>query len=134
MASDTENGDASRLAADDTEERAPNTFFNALVGAAVSVVLGFIPFSPILGGGVAGYLDGGDTQSGARVGALAGLLASIPFALLAVLALAFFIIVPEGGAVGLSLGLVAIVLVIVTYTVGLSVIGAILGVYLNNEV
>lgn len=134
MSPNTNDSNSSPSTTDDTEERAPNTYFNALIGASVSVILGFIPFSPLLGGGLAGYLDGGDTRSGARVGAMAGVLASIPFALLAVLGLALFIIVPEGGAIGLSIGLVAIVLIIVTYTVGLSVIGGVLGVYVNNEV
>lgn len=133
MSSDSEGRDSSLSTAEHTEERAPNTFFNALIGAAVSVILGFIPFSPLLGGGVAGYLEEGDTRSGARIGAIAGVLASIPFVLLIVLGLALFIL-PEGAAVGLSIGLVAIVLIVVTYTVGLSVIGGILGVYLNNEV
>lgn len=134
MSPNTNDSNSSPSTTDDTEERAPNTYFNALIGASVSVILGFIPFSPLLGGGLAGYLDGGDTRSGARVGAMAGVLASIPFALLAVLGLALFIIVPEGGAIGLSIGLVAIVLIIVIYTVGLSVIGGVLGVYVNNEV
>ena len=134
MSSDTEGRDSTPSTEADTEERAPNTFFNALIGAAVSVVLGFIPFSPILGGGVAGYLEGGDTRTGSRVGAISGVLASLPFALIAALGLAVFIIVPEGGAIRVSIGLVAIVLIIVLYTVGLSVIGGVLGVYLNNEV
>lgn len=37
-------------------EGTPNTLMNALIGAAVSIVLAFLPFSTVLGGGVAGYL------------------------------------------------------------------------------
>lgn len=36
-----------------------NTVLNAAIGAAVSVVLTVLPFSPVLGGAVAGYLERG---------------------------------------------------------------------------
>lgn len=41
-------------------------------------MLGFIPFSTVLGGGVAGYLEGGTYDDGAKAGAIAGLV-SFPF-------------------------------------------------------
>ncbi|SFR36455.1 DUF5518 domain-containing protein [Halogeometricum limi] len=134
MSSDIGTGDPSVSATEDGSERAPNTLFNALIGAAVAVVLGFVPFSPLLGGGVAGYLEGGDTRSGARIGAVSGVLAAIPFTLLAGVALALFVIVPEGGAVGLLVGVVAVVLVITFYSVALSTLGGVLGAYIEREV
>lgn len=63
-----------------------STFANAVIGGVVAVVLFFIPFSPVLGGGVAGYLQGRD---GLRVGALAGALASIPAVVLVFIGAAF---------------------------------------------
>jgi hypothetical protein len=53
----------------------------ATVGAVVAAVLSFVPLSPLLGGGVAGYLRSSD-GNGTRVGALAGLLVAIPAVLL----------------------------------------------------
>lgn len=60
MASDTTDSDPTPIDATSDGDHAPNTFLNALIGAAASVLLGFIPFSPILGGGIAGYLEGGE--------------------------------------------------------------------------
>lgn len=67
MDSEMNSRDSGTIEADRDEERSPNTFFNALIGAIVSVVLGFIPFSPVLGGGIAGYLEGGDSRDGAKL-------------------------------------------------------------------
>lgn len=115
------------------EERTPNTFFNALIGAVVSVVLGFIPFSPVLGGGIAGYLEGGDSGDGAKVGAISGVLAAIPLIAVVLLVSAIVIIAPEGGALGLSFLILVLVIGVVIYAAGLSVIGGVLGVYLKKE-
>jgi len=60
-----------------------DTLLNALLGGAVTilatVVLG--PASPVAGGGVAGYLQGGTSKDGAIVGAISGLIAFVPFLL-----------------------------------------------------
>ncbi|MFC6727016.1 DUF5518 domain-containing protein, partial [Halobium palmae] len=42
------------------EPTTSDRWVNALVGAVVTVVLSFLPFSPLAGGGVAGYLDARD--------------------------------------------------------------------------
>jgi heme/copper-type cytochrome/quinol oxidase subunit 4 len=108
----------------------------ALIGAVVSVVLSFIPFSPVLGGAVAGYLH---KREGARVGAIAGVLAAIPLALLVFLffgVFGFFAISP-GGGVGVPGGFILVLLVgmlvAALYTVALSALGGFLGVYLADE-
>lgn len=115
----------------ETQEQAPSTWLNALLGAAATVFLAFLPFSPILGGGVAGYLEGGDTATGGRVGALSGIIATIPLALLFVVFGGFFII----GAAGRGLVLLFFIGVVVAgfYTVALSVVGGVLGVYMKEE-
>ncbi|GAA0715342.1 hypothetical protein J2744_002137 [Halorubrum trapanicum] len=121
-----------------------DTLLNAVIGAVASVLLSFTGISPLLGGAVAGYLnsdgtaDGGD---GLRVGALSGFIASIPIVgllllLLVVLPfLGFFAFPIEIGlAVGgiFVLGAIA-VLGGVAYTVVLSALGGLLGVYLKEE-
>jgi hypothetical protein len=71
---------------------------DALVGAAVTVVLAIVPLAPAIGGVVAGYLH---REEGARVGALAGLFAAVPLGLLVgLLMVAFGFFVPLGPAPG----------------------------------
>jgi len=47
-----------------------NTLLNAVIGAVATIGLSFTGISPVLGGALAAYLDGGDTENGLRVGAL----------------------------------------------------------------
>jgi hypothetical protein len=44
------------------------TMLHALVGAVTAVVLSFVPFSPLLGGVVAGFLEGPDSRDGTVAG------------------------------------------------------------------
>jgi len=117
---------------------------HALIGAVVSVVFSFVPFSPVLGGGVAAYLNDADASDGVRIGALSGLMATVPLLLLGLLAFAIFGIFTvggpgmNGGGMALGLGglfvLVLVGVVAVAYTVGLSALGGYLGSYLVDEV
>lgn len=114
-----------------------STLVNALVGAAVTVVLSFVPFSSIVGGAVAGYLQRGDVGEGATVGAIAGFLAMIPWALFLFLAggvLAFGMMgaAPRGFLFG-GLGIVSILLFLGVYVIGLSVVGGVVGAYVAAE-
>jgi hypothetical protein len=59
-----------------------STAISALIGAVVTVVTSFVPFSPIVGGAVAAYLRRGGRREGARVGAISGLIAAIPIVLI----------------------------------------------------
>jgi hypothetical protein len=105
---------------------------NAVVGAVAAVVLGFVPFSPVLGGFVSGYLQRGPRSSDLTAGGLSGLLATLP--LVTVLLFTF------GGLAGASVDAVApgaalfvaavvagSVLFSVLFTVGLGVLGGYLG-------
>jgi len=113
---------------------------NGLIGGVAAIVLGFVPFSPVLGGAVAGYLEGPDTDGGLRVGVYAGLVAFVPFVLIGFLfggaLLAFAPMMgPRGGMAG-ALGLVGLLfvgLLVLLYTVGLSALGGILGAYVHRE-
>jgi len=112
-----------------------NTFVNALVGAAVTVLTVYVPFSPVLGGATAGYLQGGDLREGALTGALSGLLAGVPLGLLVTLGAVLSVIVPPAGSAA-ELFLIALAATLVAasfYTVALSVIGGVVGAYVVQE-
>ena len=125
----------------------PNTLVNAVLGGVVSVVLGFVPFSPVLGGAVAGYLQGEEPSQGLRVGAYAGLVAAIPlafvlFLLASILSFGIVAVDSTGGVAGPTAGgsplfalgvLGAVFLVTAVYTVGLSALGGYLGSYLKGR-
>lgn len=113
-----------------------NTLINAFIGAVVTVVFSFIPFSPVVGGAVAGYLE---KRDGIRVGAIAGGIAAIPLILLSFLlvgVLGFFGAFLNGG---IGVGILGIFVLFVmlsfslVYTVGLSALGGYIGVYLVDE-
>lgn len=53
----------------------------AMLGAIVSIAVSFIPFSTVIGGGVAGYLEGRESKRTVSVGGLAGFLPTLPVAL-----------------------------------------------------
>lgn len=116
---------------DDGSSRGWSTPINALVGGGVGIVLSFLPGSTFVGGAVAGYLEGGDGGDGLRVGALAGLVMLVPMVLFGLLAAATFL---GAGAPGGTGGLFFVVLAFgVLYTFGLSVVGAIVGGVLADE-
>lgn len=129
--------DVARMPSPGADERAPHTLLNALLGAVVAVVLSALPFSPVLGGVVAGYLEGGDYRSGATVGAIAGLLAFVPFVAIAALVLAVFAgtAFPAAGVgAALWVSVILILLVAAVYTIGLGAVGGVLGIYVRQEV
>ncbi|MFC7202602.1 DUF5518 domain-containing protein [Haloferax namakaokahaiae] len=114
--------------------------FSALVGAAVSVVVSFIPFSPILGGAVAGYLTGSDRDLALKSGALSGVFLSLVGLVIGAIVFLFFsffaIFAPSEVGLGLLgfavIGLFVFALTLL-YTVGLSALGGYLGAYLHEE-
>ena len=119
-----------------------DTLANGLIGAIVTVVtVSFIPFSPLLGGAVSGYLQGGETEEAIKVGVLSGLIALVPlFALLVFVGNIFLFILAVGatGPAGLISGLGFVVVVFVAlafllYVLCLSVVGGWLGNYLKRE-
>ncbi|SEA22271.1 hypothetical protein SAMN04488065_2329 [Haloplanus vescus] len=114
---------------------------NALLGAAVTVVLSFIPFSPVFGGVVAAYLDEADHAEGARLGAISGLIASVPLVLIGLLAFVVFGVFLGVADPGMAFGALGILLLLLVgggvtlaYTVGLSALGGYLGSYLVDEI
>lgn len=112
------------------------TLKHAVVGAVVSLVTFFLPFSPVIGGGVAGYLHGPDRTEGAKVGGLSGLLAAVPGAVVGTFVLSIFVIAGPGQRSGL---LVVFAFFLVVLLVGalyggvLGAAGGYVGAYLNEE-
>ena len=114
-----------------------DTLLNAVIGGIASIVLSFVPFSPVLGGAVAGYLHGGDRGTGVRIGVYAGVVAAIPLALLLFVAVAVFGVFamggrPGGGAILVVFFLFAAV-VVAGIIVGLSALGGWLGNYVKYD-
>lgn len=117
--------------------RSPNTGVNALVGGVFSILFGFVPFSPLFGGFVAGYLQEGDRNAALRTGAFAGLVALAPLVLVGGL---FALLATTGIAIGqprLSVVFMLVVLVAamlsIVYTVGLSAAGGYLGAIVAED-
>jgi hypothetical protein len=52
---------------------------HAVLGAVATAVLSFLPFSPVLGGGLAGYLERGESDRTVSAGTFAGFLPVLPF-------------------------------------------------------
>jgi len=106
---------------------------NAVFGAAITAVATpFVPFAPLLGGALSGYLDAGSTESGAKIGAISGAIALVPLLIVVPLLLFVLFLDPVFAAgVLLVVGFVAVFLV--AYTIGLGALGGILGVYIKEE-
>lgn len=77
MVSETSTADPTAVTDDGS-----STFVNAIIGAVAGIVLSFIPLSSLLGGAVAGYLQGGEKADGLRVGVIAGVIMLVPLMLI----------------------------------------------------
>ncbi|MCU4752542.1 DUF5518 domain-containing protein [Halobacteria archaeon AArc-curdl1] len=114
------------------------TWINAVVGAVITIGLSFTGFSPLLGGGVAGYLQAEPPASGAKIGAISGVIAAIPLFLIIVLGFVLFAAVPAGsggvpGGVELLVIFVVMLPMMLLWFVGLSAVGGYVGAYLHAE-
>ncbi|MHB9286375.1 DUF5518 domain-containing protein [Halobacteriales archaeon Cl-PHB] len=117
-----------------------DTLINSLIGAVVTAVLASaVPLAPILGGLVAGYLEGGTRDDGVRVGLYSGLIALLPLVFILVTVGTFFF-----GFVGMGHGTMGIpgagfafflfgFLFLTAYTIGLSAVGGWLGNYVHQD-
>ncbi|MFC7167549.1 DUF5518 domain-containing protein [Halospeciosus flavus] len=109
-----------------------DTFVNAVLGAVATVVLAFLPVSPVLGGALAGYLQNRGRSDGIRVGAISGALATVPLAFFGFVVVGLFFFGVEVGAVA-SVLFFAVFAGVFVYTVALSAIGGYAGVYFREE-
>ncbi|EMA23728.1 DUF5518 domain-containing protein [Haloarcula argentinensis] len=118
-----------------------DTFVNAVIGAVATALLsGFVPLAPLLGGGLAGYLEGGERADGVRVGFLSGVIglaiSLVFFVLVFVFLAAVLAIAPEALGVFGAMGLLVLVLGTLTtaaYFLGLSALGGWLGNYVKYD-
>ncbi|WP_137284118.1 DUF5518 domain-containing protein [Halorussus salinisoli] len=112
----------------------PNTLMNAVVGAIVTVVTApLLPFAAIVGGGVAGYLQRGDFAEGAKVGAIAGAIATVPAFLFAWAVVGFVLLGGDPLLALSSLFAIFLFVVVALYLVGAGALGGALAVYLRRE-
>ena len=111
---------------------ASSTSVAVLVGAAITVVTTTaVPLSPVLGGGVAGYLDAGQGRSALRVGALVGAVAAPVLLFAGILLLRSMYRALGAMSPGPGLGLVAVAGI--GYVLAFSTVGGYLGSYEATE-
>ncbi|WP_181686965.1 DUF5518 domain-containing protein [Halorhabdus salina] len=104
-----------------------------VTGAIVGTVFSFVPLSPAIGGGIAGYLDSRRDTSGIGVGALAGLFAAVPaFVLAAFTTVGLYVGLPDDSVVIAVLPGVFFVVYFI-YTVGASLVGGYVGKWIADD-
>jgi hypothetical protein len=104
----------------------------AVVGAVATAILSFIPFSPLVGGGVAGYLAQSDTGRSVSAGGLSGFLAMLPaLSILGFLIVGIYTSLATIGEAGLGIvaaaAMLLVVLFVAAYGAGLGALGGFLG-------
>lgn len=117
---------------------ADTAWTNAVIGTAITLFTAALPLSPILGGAVTGYLEGGPARNRARLGGLAGGLAALPLTLLVLFLGGAVVIVTlelELGTVGI-IGIGGLLIgyaTAVLYLIVLSALGAYLTTLLTDD-
>jgi hypothetical protein len=120
------------------DERVDTYRSYAVLGAASTAVLSFIPFSPVIGGGVAGYLEHTVTGRSIGVGALAGFLAMVPGLIIMVFVTiglyAGFNAAEEGGlGIVVATGMSLVLVFVSAYGAGLGAVGGFAGSWLAEN-
>jgi|GEM_PF-1303958 len=117
-----------------TNDQTTPSWILGVVGALVGSILSFIPFSPVLGGAVAAYLDPRHEASALGTGALAGVFASLPLLVVAVFAaIGLFMGAPANVVTAVVPILAAALFAGLLYLVGLSALGGYLGRWLRGR-
>lgn len=107
---------------------------------ALTFVGNYVPFAAVVGGGVAGYLHGGDYVDGGTVGTISALLALVPPS---IVYLDFAGALLEGIPYGGHWGGAGVILLVFMFSYGVAVLGmatasgaadGVVGTYLRNEV
>jgi len=109
---------------------------NAGIGALVTIALSVIPFSSVAGGAVAAANHGGGYRTGLWLGTLAGVCAMVPLLALFVPALYIAGLLGFGippGSPGYELFLTLVFAFFLLYTVGLSALGGLGGIWLSDH-
>lgn len=114
-----------------TSHGTSSTVLNGLLGGVAGIFLSFVPLAPVLGGAVAGYLEGGRPSDGLKPGAIAGLVMTLPVA--AILFFLLFLLGVAGAPAAFGVLGFVVVFFSALYTLGLGILGGYLGVYAKNE-
>jgi hypothetical protein len=106
------------------------------IGVLVTIALSFVPFSSVVGGATAASRRDCGYRSGLGIATAAGGVAMVPLGALFVPALWIagalgFGVSPAADAYELFLGIVAVLFVL--YTVGLSALGGVVGVWIRRH-
>jgi hypothetical protein len=114
------------------DESASSYWVYAVLGAVTTTVLSFLPFSPALGGGVAGYLEQYGDERPVSVGALSGLLAVVPAIMILVfvaggLFAGFATIRETGLGIVVAVAMLLVVLFTAAYGAGIGALGGFAG-------
>ena len=105
-------------------------YTDGVVGAVITSVTSFLPFAPLIGGLVAGFLYRGDGWRGATVGVVVGILVMLPVVVFgAVLAFGYI----QHELFVASLGVVFVVVVTAMVTLVFAAVGGYIGGYLRAE-
>jgi hypothetical protein len=113
--------------------RGTPTWVVGVVGASISSALGFVPFSPVLGGLAAGYLDPNPDASGLGTGTVAGVFGCLPVLVTAVFAgVGLFVGLPADVAASVVVPLAVGLALSLVYFVGPSALGGYLGGWLRE--
>ncbi|MFP9061826.1 DUF5518 domain-containing protein [Natrialbaceae archaeon A-chndr2] len=116
-----------------------STAIHALIGALVGAIISFIPFSTVIGGALAGFLEGPDNTEGFLAGLLAGIFLFIPA--LGSLLFVFGFLGFGFGLGGLPFEGLALSFVILSfigfvvglYTIGAAAVGGFIGAWAARE-
>lgn len=105
---------------------------HALLGAIVSAILSFIPLSPIIGGGLAGYLERGDSERTISVGAASAVVLIAPLLAVGVSVgggiAAGFSAIGEGGVGAIAaLAIIVGLVFVLGFTAALGAVGGWIG-------
>lgn len=110
----------------------------AVLGAVATAVLSFIPFSPVVGGGLAGYLEQPASGRSVSVGGLAGFLSMVPaLSIIGFVGVGLYSGFATVGESGLGIvtiaGMVLAILFVAAYGSGLGALGGFLGGHLAES-
>lgn len=105
----------------------------ALAGAVVSIATSYVPFSPLLGGLLVGWLVRDDKMRGAKLGGLSGLVLALPGTFIIVPFFGFALLDASVGGFFFLLLAMFFVGIVLVYTVGISAVGGYIGVSLYQD-
>lgn len=111
---------------------------HAVLGGVATSVLSFLPFSPVIGGGLAGYLERSESDRTISVGTIAGLLPMVPVVVILLFVLvgvvSGLLAVEQGGAAVVGgAGIFFALMVVATVGATLGALGGYLGGRLAEE-